>query len=363
VDNVTIVGGGFSAFLAKLMLGNRALIIKGPLPANYKNFQLKRHSTLEVNKFFGGKAYSATKLKPLFNNLRLHDRLVNGGNSKIWGGMIDTSKVPKKIIQALNEYGVTLQQLSFDKTGSISNNPNLAQLLNSSGKVLDVGEYFQMNESSFLESFFIEEGRIGLKVISCKNNQPKIIYTKHLILCTGVVQTIDLLYRSGYLKEEDKINLSEFGHQRSLTLTLSPGLIKKDENATTVRFDMARAFCHFLGIQKRLWLSDISRYTPIFVDQKFTNSKSKYHLKIINGYLLELQDNLCGAERIKHAHGRSIHYCNLKINEININQYLKEISNKLSGIGMAFVDQNTPGPISGDIALDAYNKIKLLLRD
>ena len=67
------------------------------------------------------------------------------------GWVIDAWKIPETIIEALNEYGITLQPLSFKKTGSISSNPELAQLLDSTGKILDVSQYFQEEKGNFLE--------------------------------------------------------------------------------------------------------------------------------------------------------------------------------------------------------------------
>jgi hypothetical protein len=46
------------------------------------------------------------------------------------------------------------------------------------------------------------------------------------------------------------------------------------------------------------------------------------------------------------------------INGINLNTYLKEISPNILGLGMAFVRQECPGPISNDIIKDALRKFK-----
>ena len=46
------------------------------------------------------------------------------------------------------------------------------------------------------------------------------------------------------------------------------------------------------------------------------------------------------------------------INNKNINTFLNEIHPNLIGLGMAFVSQNNPGPISNDIIEDALKKIE-----
>jgi hypothetical protein len=47
----------------------------------------------------------------------------------------------------------------------------------------------------------------------------------------------------------------------------------------------------------------------------------------------------------------------MRINGQNINDFLSNISTNLTGIGMAFVRQLAPGPISNDILVDAANKL------
>ena len=54
--------------------------------------------------------------------------------------------------------------------------------------------------------------------------------------------------------------------------------------------------------------------------------------------------------------GDSIHYCDLKINGKNIDNYVKEISNNIIGISVPFVNQKKPGPISNDIINNFWYK-------
>ena len=67
MDEITIVGGGFSAFLAKLMLGERASVISASASINLEPHQIQRRSIFEANKFFAKKSYSASRLKPTFD--------------------------------------------------------------------------------------------------------------------------------------------------------------------------------------------------------------------------------------------------------------------------------------------------------
>jgi hypothetical protein len=47
----------------------------------------------------------------------------------------------------------------------------------------------------------------------------------------------------------------------------------------------------------------------------------------------------------------------MKINGININHLLSKIHPKIFGVGMSYVKQKKPGPISNDIISDATNKL------
>ena len=58
--------------------------------------------------------------------------------------------------------------------------------------------------------------------------------------------------------------------------------------------------------------------------------------------------------------GDSIHYCNLSIDQININKYLNKLSKNILGISMPFINQKVPGPISGDII---HNILKIDLEN
>ena len=47
----------------------------------------------------------------------------------------------------------------------------------------------------------------------------------------------------------------------------------------------------------------------------------------------------------------------MRINGVEINKYLSRIHPNIIGIGMSFVKQKEPGPISNDIILDINKKI------
>jgi hypothetical protein len=353
VDKITIVGGGFSASIAKILIDHPADVISPVSLLKSPNESLKSNPALAINKFFGKRALSFSELRFHLGMTKLHDRLRLGGNSNIWGGFVDSTDLPSAVIEGLKKNGIFLKPLSFSDTGSTANNKNVHQLQNAAGEIYDAAEALEKHQDSFLESFFIKDGKVGLHLIS--NGEIKTVYTNRLILCVGVVQLIDLLYRSGLIKEGTTISLSEFSYQLKPKITFSP--FEFAITSPMIRFKLLGAIAHRLGIQKLLKLSKFFQWIPFYFDQVFFLEKLTHVSEIRNGILSD-----CFEKRISNSgeFGRSIHYCDLKINNLNINKYLERINPNVSGFGMAFVSQKIPGPISNDIILDAIKKIEYL---
>jgi hypothetical protein len=111
-----------------------------------------------------------------------------------------------------------------------------------------------------------------------------------------------------------------------------------------------------LGIQKTLPFNWLFNLLPFYVEQHFYGPKNKIQIDIKSGNLVDKA--LVQPNKRKLILGQSIHYCDLKINGKNINNFLKDIHPGLIGLGMAFVNQKEPGPISNDITIDAIRKLK-----
>ena len=56
----------------------------------------------------------------------------------------------------------------------------------------------------------------------------------------------------------------------------------------------------------------------------------------------------------KDKFGKSIHYCNLKINDVPLVDFAQNINHNLNFVGMCSVTQTHPGPISSTI----YNMVE-----
>jgi hypothetical protein len=108
---------------------------------------------------------------------------------------------------------------------------------------------------------------------------------------------------------------------------------------------------HKFGLRKTNFLLNILNFIPFYLDQIFYFKKRIIRMRLNN-------DTIIFSNNFENNVGSSVHYSNMKINNLSINAFLKKISLNILGIGMPFVKQKLPGPISNDIFLDAINKLK-----
>ena len=152
------------------------------------------------------------------------------------------------------------------------------------------------------------------------------------------------------------ITFSEFKFNLELKIGwINKFRLRSASEVLEIRFDLFRAFFHFLGIQKRLNFISISKIIPFYVQQRFSLPLKSFSFQFINNTIMDISGSL-NDDKFE-LHGQSIHYCNLKINNININNFLTNIHPGIVGIGMAFVLQRNPGPICNDIINDAIEKL------
>ena len=341
-----IIGSGFSAFICKIFFKKNIEIL------GVKNFDLYEKKSfflrknLNANKSFSFKSQSFGNLKFNLNNTKLHDRLSFGGNSNVWGGTINIKKLPKIFFKKINLNNIHLKKSTFKNTGIISNNDNIMQIQNEQNKILDIKSTKIKIKDGYLLNFISKKNNLILNYLSYKNSQIKKLKVKNLYLCVGAVQLIDLLYRSNYLKSGDIIKLSEFEHKFKLKFFFS----KYDSNAKTViRYSFSRAIGHLLGIQFYSSILKLLDFVPLVIDQNFYKKKIFCSLKINKNILTDLNDN---------KFGNSIHYCNMLINGQNVNKFLRKINKNIRGIGMPYINQKIPGPISNEIIEDVIKKLK-----
>ena len=342
-----IVGSGFSGSITNLLLDKQVKIfgINDLNNLNLNNF-IKRKN-LNCNKFFCKKSLSFGSTKFQLKRSILHDRPIFGGNSNVWGGHINIKKLSKRFLDLFIKKKISIKKLSYSITGTTSSNNHIAQLQNTSGKILRSNDILQNIKNAIILDFSTLKKKIFINVLFLDNLKKKKIEVKKLFLCIGTIQLIDLLFRSKFLKEDDEIEFTEFDHEFVFKLKNS----KYTKNATTIRYSFSRAIGHFLGIQSYAKFLKLFNFIPICVDQIFYNTKSKRVLILKGNTFIEKKNNNL------RKFGNSIHYCNMKINGVSINKFLSKINKNLIGFGMPFVNQKTPGPISNDILLDIEKKI------
>ena len=103
MSKILIIGAGFTGAITKLLIGRRSKII-GSLNYQFlRDDKYLRRKSVECNKFFavGAKSYGSLKFK--LNNGIMHDRLIVGGNSNVWGGNINIKKIPQNLLRKLEK--------------------------------------------------------------------------------------------------------------------------------------------------------------------------------------------------------------------------------------------------------------------
>ena len=358
MDKTLIIGGGFSALIAKLLLGKQPAQIISAIsqPTTLVNandgIELARRPSLEINKLFSAQqAPSLGILKSQLTKGLLHDRLMHGGNSVIWGGFCNAARLDSSIKAILSANGIDLVPLSLSQTGSASNLAGLSQLTQKDGQILNAAKLLGPSITDAYATQLSVSHSGALQVHLHGQSQP--LECQRLILTVGTVQLIDLLYRSGMIAEGDILTLTEFEHDLRLRTTLNAKPFSQQD--CIIRYHLLRAIYHALGVQKMpKWLNRFP--LPLCVDQTFYSQSQELQLQISQGVLQELSS----PNNRTANFGGSIHYCNLRINGQDINQLLARFHPRLIALGMPAVTQMQPGPISNDIINDAALKIASL---
>ena len=335
--------------IAHLLLGDKAQVFGSDGNLGLSHFS----SDFLYNKALGLRANSFTKLNNKLNGIRLHDRLVQGGNGTIWGGFIDIALLSNEHLALFEKSSIAIKNLTYMETGSCSPDHRISQLHFPEGRTLNPAQIIKNISTGYLESFQILSDS-SIQLLVRQSGLPKedaiSIYAKgKVVLAIGVVQFIDLLYRSHYLKDDDVIELSEFGYSLKVCLKSK----KLNSESRVIRVCLLRGLLHYLGIQHYPKIfSFMDRYIPIVFEQAFGFERFSAKIYVRKGSLE------CLSKVNDYNFGKSIHYCNLRINGISANEFLRSISANIVGLGMAFVDQPAPGPISNDILIDAIEKIQ-----
>lgn len=332
------VGAGLSAYFSQLLHWREGDVCLYP-SASFIPYAIRRPQ-LEINKLFSSNAKSWGSSHYELTHATLHDRSSLGGNSEIWGGFFDTAQVRQ--VNKLIAAGVDLVPLSYETTGSVSNIQSLVQLQESNGEIFNAAHHLQPGSGKYLNSIHCDGGRITLKCLSASAlNESEVAVDGNVFVCTGVVQTIDVLLRSQLIKLGDVLTLDEFAYE--LVLGHVP-MRQVDKEASVISYTPGRAALHLLGIQKAQIFSSMK---PFEVHQIFQPRIQTLRLVVGDQGLVE--DPATAVNRNTASFGKSIHYCNLKINGERLVDFAARLSSRLHFVSMASVTQGKPGPISSDI--------------
>ena len=263
MNEITIVGSGFSALASYLSLEKDKPEILSCSNINLNNKDLINRKNLETNKFFSVKTSSVGSLNfNLKSNYNIHDRISLGGNSNIWGGFININNLPKKFINIFNQNSIKFERLDFKTNGYNSNNDSIRQLRDSKNNILDTKTFYNDFINGYLFSFKVHKNKIQLKFLNEDSKNFNFLETKKLVLAISFPQLLDLLFRSGFIQDNNIISLSEFEHKFVKSLSQSFHKYKNDD--CVIKYDFLRSLKHYLGYQKSLDKLRIA--IPFYID-------------------------------------------------------------------------------------------------
>ena len=355
MDNL-IIGSGFSSMCCHSLLSKNNVKIISPYGKDWDYLSdLNSRRNLSINKHLKIKSKSlGTVNYKLPKNIYLHDRFSGGGNSEIWGGFFDTTDFTSDQLIKLSMNGIKFVQLSRN-FGVTSNIDGIVQLQCSNHEIIKSSNFIKPDINGFviqISNLNDKKKLVKYVQIDSKHFETKEIEVERVIISCGVIQTIDLLLRSNIIKPDDILSLEENAYSLSISLG------EKDqpkENGCVISYKFNRALSHYLGISSKL-LKNFNPIPLLRIHQHFKNQKRKLFLKVHDLNNIYFKDLITQKDDENIKFGDSIHYCNLHINNIKINDIMNKYNN-IQGVGMSFVSQNNPGPISNRIYSDCLTKI------
>lgn len=342
IYNHIIVGSGFSSFLFNLFLNKKETLIIST-KVRFISKLPKRKKLTNYLKIFSKKFNSYGNYNFVLKNATLHDTLIDGGNTNIWGGTCNLKKIKNKLIKLKKI--VSFRKISFSDTGSISNEKNIHQIqkLNSKkGEIFNCSNYFSNKISGHLIRInSIEKNLIELEI---KKEKVEKYFCRRLVLAVNFAQLLEILLNSNILKDKDLITLDECKFKTKISLSTRLLQNKKD---TILCYSVSGIIKHALGIQQNFNKTFFSFFNliPFYYYQIFSKKKLKATFKI-DKY------NRC----IKEVHqetdknfGKSVHYFNMKVNNLNIEKKLSKVNKNIIGVSCPFLTKNEPGPIANNL--------------
>lgn len=344
-----IVGGGFAALAVQALLPDAILISPIDPHATLRSYGFLRRRNFELNKLFAKRSCSLGAF--LYQGAaKLHDRLILGGNSGVWGGFIDISKVSDASRLSLENMGIRFSRLGSRLTGSSSQNKDYRQLQGLDGRVLDASRHLRIGHDAYLRRV-ADVGDLELierikEVTSLKSLE--LSADDRVYLAIGVVQILDLLMHSGRLCDGDEIELDEYGMSFSIALRRKE-IGSFEREFSDIDYFPTGVIAHGLGLQRHFRQLEIFNVLGVVMKQQFFHANQTARFGLKNDAFIDKTRNV--------GFGASIHYCNLRINGNPISDFISKAWPQFSVVGMAAVEQSEPGPISNDILRCALSAV------
>lgn len=338
-----IVGSGFSSFLFNLFLNKKETLIIST-ETKFINHFPKRKNLTNYLKIFSYKFNSYGNYNYNLKNVTLHDTLVDGGNTNVWGGTCNLKKIKSKLTKLKKI--VSFKKINFRDTGSTSNDDNIYQLqeLNSKkGQIFNCSHSFINKISGHLIKFKSIEKK-NLIELDIKKEKVKKFYCKKLILAVNFTQLIEILLNSNILKNNDMITLNECKFKTKISF--STKLVQKEKD-TVLCYSVSGIIKHALGMQKNFnqIIFNLLNFIPFYYYQIFSKEKLKATFKI-NKPKKTIEEI---RNKSDQDFGKSVHYFNMKVNNLNIEKKLSKINKNIIGVSSPFLTKNEPGPISNNL--------------
>ena len=337
-----IIGSGFSAFVLNRLLKKNFLIIttNQNLINNFpRRKYLTNHLRLLSKKFISYGLY-----KYVLRHSVLHDTIIHGGNTNLWGGICNISNLKNKL-KDLKKI-IHFKKINKDETGSFSNNDNLYQMQDKNKKnnnIFNCSKYFKNLVHGHLISFTIKKKK--LICLNVQKSKIKKFYCRNLILAVNTIQLIEILINSNIIHDKDEVGLSE--HQFRTKVSIRSNLDNKKNDNLTLSYSISGIIKHALGkrINFNKYIFKFLNIFPLYYHQIF------YKKKVLALYKVEKSSKVL-REISRHTasgFGKSVHYFNMKVNNIEVSRILRKKCKNIFGISSPFVTSKTPGPISNSL--------------
>ena len=311
VSNYLIVGSGLSAFTCFLKKANTKV-----LATIFDNKKTK------IEKSY--KFYECNKL---------------GGNTNIWGGIIDINKL-NKLKKKNKKFSSFIENNFFFKISKIS----------SSSKFKHVGLINEKNtnrifriKKNFYDSKLIDFNLIKIiikKKFLILKSEKKSIYAKKINLCVGNLGLLKILYNSKILNNDDIITFNDGNIKYGLNFNL------KRENYYVPMSPLQVIRTLIFGKTITTYKYDEKKFLDNLIVQIYGNNIKTYRYKV--------SDILNNRRASNLRFFISNHLTNLAINHMPVDKFIKKKTKKIIINCSGAMKKYIIGPVSQNIIYNSF---------